>query len=733
MKKFLKVLLILICIPVVVLLVAFGFLKFADLNKYKPQIEALALKYANTKIVINGDLDIGVSLKPSIEMNNVEVYMPQQPDEKLANIGTALVQISILPLFNKEIMIDTLQTADTKIFYGDAKDDYVQINELIAEMDSYDTPINLIYDTSVSGIDINGTATLSSLKDLKTTNFDQSQIVLMTNAMGYKIDFSGWINDISTNTNIDGDYDVKYKNSALSGHLNIDLSGEVPSLKLDVNSNKINVPDWTAPKVASSGWLISSAHAEEYIAGTQIPYNYLKMVNADISLNIKKVVVDKDINVDNLQADVNLQNGVFKANIKNAETMGAKVNGQVSLDSPKSLPYLKLNVNSSYIDLQKLTGSTDSQPAKKNADNRSWSLISTAQASELVANTPIPYQYFKMLNADVGINVKKLRVDSEITLEDIIVAAALKNSVFKADIKSLKAGDGSVSGNVSVNAKDQTASANIKAENVILQKLISSYANADNPYLYIQSGGVTNALINVTTSGQNTDAYLANLNGQIIFLVDQSKVRIKSLDRLKGNIIVQILDNLKLNITKQDMKMKCAVMRADISSGVAKFPKGIAFDANDFYIVADGRLNLQNDSLNLSLQPFSGKITDVNISSILGSLLKIKGTITNPKISLNQTETAKSVIGAIASAGMYNVGDMMLSADSAPCYTALSGTVYANHFPAPEKTVTNTVSKGYTNTKESVKQMGKDIKNQAKELKNQAKEIGNQLKGLFSK
>ncbi len=730
MKKFLKILLIIICIPVVIVAAAITFLKFADLNKYKPQIEKLALKYANTKIEINGDLDIGVSLKPSLELNDVVVYMPKQDETKLAHIGTALVQISILPLLHKEIMIDTVQTADTKIFYNN--EEQVQINELIAEMDSYDTPINLTYDTNISGIDISGTATLSSLKDLKTTEFDQSQVVLMTNVMGYKIDFSGWVNNISTNTNIDGDYDVQYKNSALSGHLTADLGDEVPSLKLDINSNKINVPDWTAPKVASSGWLISSAHAEDYIAGTQIPYNYLKMVNADVSLNIKKVVVDKDVTVDNLQADVNLQNGVFKANIKNAETMGAKVNGQVSLDSPKSLPYLKLNISSSYVDLQKLTdGTAATTSAKKNAEN--WSFISTANASELMPNTPIPYQYFKMLNMDANVNIKKLQLNKEITLADVIVAASLKNSALKADIKSLKAGDGSVTGTVSLNAKDQTAAANITADNVVLQKLIPSYAKADNPYVYIKSGGVANALINVTTSGKNTDAYLANLSGQIIFLIDQSQVKIKSLERLQGNIIVQVLDNLKLNITKQDMKMKCAVVRADIQTGNVNFPKGIAFDASDFYIVADGRVNLKDDSLNLSLQPFSGKITDVNISSILGSLLKIKGTISQPKLSLNQTQTAKSVIGAIASAGIYNVGDMMLSADSAPCYTALSGTAYAEHFPAPKKNVKNAVSKGYTNTQEAVKDLGKGIKNQAKEIKNQAKEIGNQLKGLFSK
>jgi hypothetical protein len=134
----------------------------------------------------------------------------------------------------------------------------------------------------------------------------------------------------------------------------------------------------------------------------------------------------------------------------------------------------------------------------------------------------------------------------------------------------------------------------------------------------------------------------------------------------------------------------------------------------------------------LSLQPFSGKITDVNISSLLGSLLKIKGTIMQPKLSINQTQTAKSVIGAIASGGMYNVGDMMLTADHAPCHTALANTIYADYFPA-DTSLKGGVSKGYQSTQDAVKGLGKEIKSQAKGLKNQAKEIGNQLKGLFGK
>ena len=82
-------------------------------------------------------------------------------------------------------------------------------------------------------------------------------------------------------------------------------------------------------------------------------------------------------------------------------------------------------------------------------------------------------------------------------------------------------------------------------------------------------------------------------------------------------------------------------------------------------------------------------------------------------------------MAAIASGGMYNVGDLMLSADAAPCHTALQNTAYANHFKA-DKSVSGSVSKGYTNTKDSIKNVGKNKKNQAKDIKNQ-------IKGLFGK
>lgn len=716
MKKIIIFLCIIILVPVVIIGGALGFLKFADLNKYKPQIEKMVYKYAQVKIKINGDLDVGVSLKPSLELNDVSVYNPQNNEEKLAQIGSALVQISVLPLLHKEIVVDTVETADAAIYYGE--NDSVLIKNLTAGMDSYDAPINISFETKVANVDINGNGSLSSLQSLQQSNFDKTDIDFNVTALGYLLSYKGALSGLTDKINTSGTYEVSYKTSTVYGDLSADLAPDVPEVKMNASAKAINVSDFTETQRADSGWFISNAYAADYIPNTEIPYDYLKMVNADINFDFKEINVDPQIKAKNVKGNISVKNGVFKANITNADVKEFNVNGIISLDSPKSLPYIKLNIKGNTLNVEEF------MPPKKTDKRASldW-FISSAQASPLMQNTPIPYQYFKMANADVNLNIKNVKINKDVSVSDVLTDLALKNGVFKANIKSLKAGGGNVSGNIGINAGAQTANVDIVGKDITIQQLNKSFAGGNNPYLYIKEGGKSNALVKLTTSGKNTDQYISNLNGQLIIFADKSVMRVKSLDKLRGNILVQILDMLKLNVVGSDLKLSCAVARTDIKGGTMNFPKGLVFDSNDFYLVADGKVNLYDEKINLDIQPFSGKITDTNISSILGGLLKIKGTISSPKITINQTSTAKNVIAAVATAGMYNVGDLMLSADQAPCHTALVGTSYADYFKA-DNSVRGNVSKGYTSTKDTVSDIGKGIKKQAKDIKNQ-------LKGLF--
>lgn len=590
MKKFLLILLLIIIIPIAAL---FAFLRFADLNNYKPQIEELALKYAKMNVKINGDLKVGISLKPSIELNDIDISNPEN-NAPVAKIGTALVKFSVMPLFKKEIVVDEVNTANTKVYYNDK--DSVDINDLALSMESFTSPVNISFDTDVAGINIVGKGTTSSFKEIQDSNFNDISTQMNVQALGYIVNYNGNVTGLKEAAKAAGTYDVDYKGNKIAGDISVDLSDKTPYLKVSATSSRINLADFTSAQQAKYQGLIKSAQASELMPNTVIPYDLLKSANADVSLNIKELVVNPQMALQDIRADLNLKNSVFKANITN-----------------------------------------------------------------------------------------------------------------------ITAGNGIISGTVNVNGTSQSAAINLKGDSVILQNLYTAFSDAGNQDLYIKNGGKINFLFNLTTSGADTDQYLANLNGQVIAFMDKSVLKVKSLEAMQGNIISQILSNLQLNIVNKDLQLTCGVVRGDVKNGVINFPKGIAVDAKEFYLVANGTTNLKNDKINLELLPFSGKISDTNISSVIGGLLKIKGTFSQPKLALNQTETVKNVVGILATGGVYNAGDMMMSADSSPCHTALAGTSYADYFKG-SNSVKSDVSKAYTDTKDAVKDLGNQAKNLLKGL-----------------
>ena len=59
-------------------------------------------------VKINGDLKIGVSLKPSIELNDVSIAQAEN-NKQVAQIGQTQVKFSLLPLLKKEIVVDDIE------------------------------------------------------------------------------------------------------------------------------------------------------------------------------------------------------------------------------------------------------------------------------------------------------------------------------------------------------------------------------------------------------------------------------------------------------------------------------------------------------------------------------------------------------------------------------------------------------------------------------------------------
>ena len=124
MKKFFKVISVLLLILIAgVIGGGYYFLKTFDLNKYKSYAEDLVLKETGRKLSINGSADLGISLIPTLIVNDVELANPswaKQP--QMVKIKQLELKFALLPLLRKEVMIDTVALIQPEVYLEQAAD-----------------------------------------------------------------------------------------------------------------------------------------------------------------------------------------------------------------------------------------------------------------------------------------------------------------------------------------------------------------------------------------------------------------------------------------------------------------------------------------------------------------------------------------------------------------------------------------------------------------------------------
>ena len=90
---------ILLLLVVAVVVGGYVFLKNFDLNKYKSLAEEIAYKQTGRKLVIAGDASLGISLVPTLVINDISFANPEwAKNPQMAEIGTLELKFSRLPL-----------------------------------------------------------------------------------------------------------------------------------------------------------------------------------------------------------------------------------------------------------------------------------------------------------------------------------------------------------------------------------------------------------------------------------------------------------------------------------------------------------------------------------------------------------------------------------------------------------------------------------------------------------
>lgn len=666
----------------------FVFVRNFDLNRYKGYIEELALRETGRKLSLNGDAKIGLSLIPTLVINDVTFANPDWAQNPyMARLSKLEVQFSLGALLRKQIDIKKFILIKPEIYLETSKDGknnwtFTQLAPQGAvRKNTSSQPTKIKEASAVAAVGM--IAKEVKLEGGKVIYYDgksKATTDIMVNEVNFEAD---------NGKPIKLELDAAYNQYPLTAEMQL---SNIQTIIQTANVDFEGTLNFAKIKSDLRGTIKNVTGNPEYTLETDIhnPAGNFNMPESSLLSRIDGDLSKAEINIRSLNIATNL------------------ITGNVKADWSKAKPYIVADLRSDVFNVKSLS---------KNSmlSDNSFNFINEANALEMVPAEKIPYQYLNEVNGDFNIKIGKLILDNDIVLMDLLLKAKLNGGVLNFAKLNTTTFGGTVALNGVVNANKQSISANINANNLKFGDLYSVLVDDDD--FIILNGGLLDVRANLNTTGATYRKCSENLDGQFIALINKSVFKSGHIEWLSEGLMGELFKLLSIDVNKQaEMNLECAVLNSKIKDGKAVFNKGIVFNADKLQLVSSGNLNLVNDKIDFTISPTLNKLSSGNLTQALASFIRLSGTLQKPSIKLDKTSAVSTVVGTIATNGLYLGGEVLLGGDDNLCNTALQGTEFASRFPKQES------------VKNSVKESYQDVAEQARDA---AKEIGNAAKGIF--
>ena len=349
--------------------------------------------------------------------------------------------------------------------------------------------------------------------------------------------------------------------------------------------------------------------------------------------------------------------------------------------APQTLPQFDIALNSKSFSLLPLAGSAAAVAVSGSANKGS---VKQEQSKYFFSDEPLPFTMLPEADGKISLNIAELLIPHQAPFINLKADAIFNKQHIEVNDFSFSLGKGSAQGQIVI---DQYHSANpsVKmkgmAQGFTWQQMIGS-SDASSKV----SGGEVQIAINIQGSGKSLHQIVSRANGATQLSVGPATMGTQYLNE-GGDLVISILDaiNPMQKKTSQTI-LTCAVAYLPISNGVINVNNSIGIETDRLNIVGNGTVNLATEAINLSIDPKekSGLTTGID----LGGLVKLQGTLQNPKAGVNQA----GVVNSAVSIGLgFLTGGISIAAENAkgmlsktqPCKTALHS--WSDIYPGESK------------------------------------------------
>ncbi len=678
---------------IILALGGFFFVRNFDLNRYKGEIESLVFQQTGRKLALNGEAKLGLSLIPTIVINDVTFANPDWAQNPyMAKLQKLEIQFSLNALLHRQIDIKKFSLINPEVYLEVAKDGRksweFSVNNSMVKQNSGTAP---------KVKDAKAAAAIGLIA--KEVRLDNGKVIYFDAKNGKTIALN--IKEIEFEAEKEQPMKlsafVEYDKQMIEAKLALsDIQTILQQNKTDFDG----VIKAFGIKTSLNGEAINLTGDINYHAEVDIhnPAGNFNVPETSLSARVDGDVNKADVNIRNLNIATNLITGMVKANWNKAKP-------EITADLRSDI----FNVNS----------------LSKNS-MLSWNmpnLINEAAALEMVPDEKIPYEYLNQINGLFNVKIGKMILADDAVLMDIVANAKLNNGIFNINKLDATIFGGKIAMSGDINAVKKSMSAKIDATGINVNSLYKAAKNNDG--LQVLSGGLLDVNADLTASGATYRKLSETLNGRFTALVDKSKIKTGKLDWMTNSVWSELFKLLKVDAAKNtELDIECAVVNGQFKSGQALFDKGIALSSDKLKLVGSGDINLVNDKINFMISPMLNKLAQGNITQALASFIRIKGKIQKPSIGIDTASAVSTVVGSVATGGLYLGSEVLMSGDENLCNTALQGSKYVSRFPRKES-VQNTAKDAYQNVtgnaKDALREIGSTAKGMFNSLKNNLK------------
>lgn len=339
--------------------------------------------------------------------------------------------------------------------------------------------------------------------------------------------------------------------------------------------------------------------------------------------------------------------------VASARVGQSDLNGKFEYDTRPEKSLLKGQLNGKRFVL------ADLAPAFGNVE------MSPGKRERVFPDKPLDFATYNRMNADIGVNLDYVDLGNAFRVPIAPFKAKLdlnKNKLSLAKIDARTA-QGSISGDIYINAQDQKKVANpqreknlerIKADwginlavkGINLEKWLTvsdarkqAAKEKNKPPALAYVTGLLNGEAKLKGKGNSTAQLLRSLDGDVSFYVRNGEISHLIVEAV-GLDIAQAVGLLIKG--DQNLKMQCAVMDFKANNGIMKSNVAL-IDTPVTTIVLDGNINMGEEKLDLRMTAEPKNFSPFTVRSPL----EITGTFLNPKVSPDVAPIGARVVGGI--------------------------------------------------------------------------------------